>query len=78
MTDTIIVSIISSAATLLVVFLKLTLDKRKDKKTKKRISVLLEDLKAKKATIILKEDGSEFDFTSDSSVLEFEEKMFKK
>ena len=78
MTDNIIVALISSIATLLVVFLKLTLDKKKDKKIKKETSILLEDLIAKKATIILKEDGSEFDFTSDSSISDFQDKMLKK
>ena len=67
MTDTIIVALISSGATLLAVYLKLKLNKEKNKKIEKETKILLEDLKAKKATIILKEDGCDFDFTSESS-----------
>ena len=43
MTDAVIVALISSAATLLVVFLKLKLIKEKYKKTVKETEILLED-----------------------------------
>tara|TARA_Y100000310_G_C20108387_1_gene545966 strand:- start:98 stop:451 length:354 start_codon:yes stop_codon:yes gene_type:complete len=67
MTDTVLVALISSGATLLAVYLKLKLDKEKNKKTEKETKILLEDLHAKKATIILREDDSDFDFISESS-----------
>ena len=68
MTDAVLVALISSAATLLAVYLKLKLDKDKNKKIIKETRILLEDLNAKKATIILKEDDTDFDFTSNSSI----------
>ena len=77
MTDTVLVALISSGATLLAVYLKLKLDKKKNKKTEKETKILLEDLHAKKATIILREDDSDFDFTSKSSVNEKSGALFR-
>tara|TARA_Y100000310_G_C20091041_1_gene538278 strand:+ start:105 stop:461 length:357 start_codon:yes stop_codon:yes gene_type:complete len=78
MTDTIIVALISSGATLLAVYLKLKLDKKKNKRLSKRTEILLEDLKAKKAIIVLNqtESDSEFDFISNSAVNDFS-RIFK-
>ena len=70
MTETIIVALISSFATLAGVFIKLALDKQKNKKIGRITKILLEDLNAKKAIIILKEDDSDFDFESRSSTEE--------
>ena len=70
MTENITIALISSLATLLAIYLKSIFDKKKDKKIIRETRLLLENLSAKKATIILKEDGSEFDFESKASINE--------
>ena len=70
MTENITIALISSLATLLAIYLKSIFDKKKDKKMIKETRLLLENLSAKKATIILKEDGSEFNFESEASINE--------
>jgi hypothetical protein len=77
MTETIIVALISSFATLAGVFIKLALDKQKNKKIGRITKILLEDLNAKKAIIILKEDDSDFDFESRSSTEELPNNFFR-
>ena len=71
MTENITIALISSLATLFAIYLKSIFDKKKDRKITKETRLLLENLSAKKATIILKEDGLEFDFESEASVQEF-------
>ena len=71
MTENITIALISSLATLLAIYLKSIFDKKKDKKMIKETRLFLENLSAKKATIILKEDGSEFNFESEASINEF-------
>ena len=71
MTESITIALISSLATLFAIYLKSIFDKKKDKKMIKETRLFLEDLSAKKATIILKEDGAEFNFESEASINEF-------
>tara|TARA_Y100000310_G_C19993842_1_gene495326 strand:- start:81 stop:323 length:243 start_codon:yes stop_codon:yes gene_type:complete len=71
MTENITIALISSLATLFAIYLKSIFDKKKDRKMSKETRLLLENLSAKKATIILREDGLEFDFESEASVREF-------
>ena len=77
MTDTIIVALISSAATLIAVYLKLKLDKGENKKVEKQTKILLEDLKAKRITLVLKEGDSDFDFTAESSDNQGKKNLFR-
>ena len=78
MTENIIIALISSIATLLAVYLKSLFNKKNEKKTIKETELFLENLSAKKATIIFKEDGSEFNFESDASVDDFIKELYKK
>ena len=68
MTENIIIALISSFATLLAVYAKSLFANKKEKKIKKQTELLLENLSAKKATIVFKEDGAEFNFESDASI----------
>jgi hypothetical protein len=78
MTENITIALISSIATLLAVYLKSLFKKKNEKSMNKETLLLLENLSAKKATIIFKEDGSEFNFESEASINEFLEVLIKK
>ncbi|HBY69853.1 MAG TPA: hypothetical protein DEG69_20180 [Flavobacteriaceae bacterium] len=71
MTENIIIALISSFATLLAIYIKSLFKRKNEKKTMKETELFLENLSAKKATIIFKEDGAEFNFESDASISEF-------
>ena len=71
MTESITIALISSIATLLAVYLKSLFKKKNEKSMNKKTLLLLENLSAKKATIIFKEDGSEFNFESEASIDKF-------
>ena len=78
MTENIIIALISSLATLLAIYLKSLFKKKNEKKVIRETELLLENLSAKKATIIFKEDGSEFNFESEASVSELLNILSKK
>tara|TARA_R110000824_G_scaffold182512_8_gene363463 strand:- start:244 stop:480 length:237 start_codon:yes stop_codon:yes gene_type:complete len=78
MTESITIALISSIATLLAVYLKSLFKKKNEKSMNKKTLLLLENLSAKKATIIFKEDGSEFNFESEASIDKFLKILIKK
>ena len=78
MTESITIALISSIATLLAVYLKSLFKKKNEKSMNKKTLLLLENLSAKKATVIFKEDGSEFNFESEASIDEFIKILIKK